>query len=284
MRPNFKKPHHIASWHLRCIRHRRHRYCSDLFDLVISCLDLFILVAILKCKMVPGQHLRDGSQEVFRIRVMNIAKCNSIPQSVSRYWVPQEHVVVNYMTTWVCRVQYVCVSLQVYSRVGSLDIHTFGIFRAMFHHATLRMWWPSIGEIPCRTGWNIKERSLTDLQCDHLASINSDVFFLTFRRLGTFRRHDSKLKIAMVQLLDWCVFVCVCVKIWKKLFGSKTARATKETNLCLWASGRHIEVESGTLRNTKNAKAIDWPWFVWLYIYSSSFIYIYICVYIYTSY
>lgn len=36
MRPNFKKPHHIASWHLRCIRHRRHRYCSDLFDLVIS--------------------------------------------------------------------------------------------------------------------------------------------------------------------------------------------------------------------------------------------------------
>ena len=117
MRPNFKKPHHIASWHLRCIRHRRHRYCSDLFDLVISCLDLFIFVAILKCRMVPGQHLRDGSQEVFRIRVMNIAKCNSIPQSVSRYWVPQEHVVVNYMTTWVCRVQYVCVSLQVYSRV-----------------------------------------------------------------------------------------------------------------------------------------------------------------------
>ena len=83
--------------------------------------------------------------------------------------------------------------------------------------------------------------------------------------------------------------VCACV--WRfgiKLFGSKTARATKETNLCLWASGRHIEVESGTLRNTKNAKAIDWPWFVadeagLVYVVQISCVYTYIyTVYTYT--
>lgn len=232
--------------------------------------------------MVPGQHLRDGSQEVFRIRVMNIAKCNSIPQSVSRYWVPQEHVVVNYMTTWVCRVQYVCVSLQVYSRVGSLDIHTFGIFRAMFHHATLRMWWPSIGEIPCRTGWNIKERSLTDLQCDHLASINSDVFFLTFRRLGTFRRHDSKLKIAMVQLLDWCVFVCVW-RFGKNCLAQKQQEQPRKRIFVCGHLGGTLKLNRGLWETPKTQKPlIDLDLFGYIFIVQVS--YIYICVYIYTSY
>lgn len=63
-------------------------------------------------------------------------------------------------------------------------------------------------------------------------------FFLTFRRLGTFRRHDSKLKIAMVQLLDWCVFVCVCEDLEKTVWlkNSKSNQGNESLFVGIWAA------------------------------------------------
>ena len=286
MRPNFKKPHHIASWHLRCVWHRRHRYCSDLFDLVISCLDLFVFVAILKCKMVqafercfPGS-VQNTSHEHGQVQLDSTIRFQILGASRTRSEL-HDHMS---LSSTVC----VCVYLCRYTLGSEVWIY---ILSGSFGPCFIMQLWGCDGHLSKRflaglaetsrnVPWQICNVTTLPQSTNQLRCV-----FFTFRRPLTFSRHDNKLKIAMVQLLDWCVFVCV--KIWKKtvwLRNSKSNQGNESLFVGVWAAHWSWIGDSEKHQTRKS----DWltliccKWSRFGYIYSSSFIYTYI--YIYSSY